>query len=178
MKKLLFIVGSFRKDSYNMALAKTIYEYLKDKADIKFLSYEDIPYFNEDIEFPAPNKIKGIRNEVKEADGLMFFTPEYNHSYPGALKNLIDWLSRPISEKEGNVLSGKLAAVAGASLGEGGTVSSQDALISLLNFLNIHVMMTPRVMIPKVYQDYKDGKFLQSEKYIFRFADKFLEFIK
>lgn len=55
---------------------------------------------NEDIETPAPEAVKRARDAVKFADGIWFFTPEYNHFFSGVLKNLIDWLSRPISENE------------------------------------------------------------------------------
>ena len=58
---------------------------------------------NQDIEHPAPEAVMRVREAVREADGLWLFSPEYNHAIPGPLKNLIDWLSRPVSEAEGQV---------------------------------------------------------------------------
>ena len=103
--KIVGIVGSFKKDSLNLKLSKTIKEYLKDKAVFEILDYMDVPFFNEDIEYPAPKAVSKVRDKIKEADAVWFFTPEYNHYFPGVLKNLLDWLSRPIS-KDVNCLAG------------------------------------------------------------------------
>lgn len=95
MKKVLLIVGSMREKAFNRQAALMAQKMLEKKADVSILSYEDLPQMNQDIEFPAPEAVARVRKEVAEADGLWFFTPEYNHSYPGVLKNLLDWLSRP-----------------------------------------------------------------------------------
>jgi len=109
--KIVAVVGSLRRESYNRQLALAAKEMLKGKADFEILEYQDIPFMNQDIEFPAPDSIKRVRAQVKAADGLWFFSPEYNHFFPGVLKNLIDWLSRQISETEPQVLAGKPAAL-------------------------------------------------------------------
>ncbi len=96
--RIVAIVGSLRKESYNRQLALTAKEGLGDRAAFEILEYADIPFMNQDIEYPAPEAVRRVRAAVREADGLWIFTPEYNHSYPGVLKNLIDWLSRPISK--------------------------------------------------------------------------------
>ena len=95
MKKVLMIVGSMRKKSFNRQLAAIAAELLRGKAEVSFLEYADIPYMNQDIEFPVPEEIARVREEVSRADGIWIITPEYNYSYPGVLKNLLDWLSRP-----------------------------------------------------------------------------------
>ena len=102
--KILAIVGSLRKASYNRQLAEKAKELIADNAEFEILEYADIPYMNQDIEFPAPEEILRVRAQVKQADGIWFFTPEYNHSIPGVLKNLIDWLSRSVSDTESEVL--------------------------------------------------------------------------
>jgi len=114
--KILAIVGSLRKESYNRQLALAAKEILGDRVDFSILDYQDVPFMNEDIEFPTPEAVKRVREEVKTADGIWFFTPEYNHFFPGVLKNLIDWLSRPVSDKEPKVLAGKPAAISGTFL--------------------------------------------------------------
>lgn len=124
--KILAIVGSLRKDSYNRQLALAAKEIIGDRADFNLLEYKDIPMMNQDIEFPAPEPVKRVREEVKSSDGIWFFTPEYNHFFPGVLKNLIDWLSRPVSNKEPQVLAGKPAAISGISPGISGTGIAQD----------------------------------------------------
>lgn len=96
--KILAIVGSLRKESYNRQLALTAKVVVGDRADFELLEYQDIPLMNQDIEYPAPKAVKSVRDAVKSADGIWFFTPEYNHYFPGVLKNLIDWLSRPTTK--------------------------------------------------------------------------------
>ena len=91
--KLLFIVGSLRKDSFNLQLAQAAAKYLEGKAEVEFLDYKNVQFFNQDIEFPAPPEVAAIREAVNAADGLWIFSPEYNHYFPGVLKNLLDWLS-------------------------------------------------------------------------------------
>ncbi|MDY4853907.1 MAG: NADPH-dependent FMN reductase, partial [Prevotella sp.] len=93
MKKILFIIGSLRKESFNKKLAKEVEEMLARRATVEYLDYSDVPLMNQDIEFPAPEAVKRVREKVAEADALWIFSPEYNYSYPGHLKNLIDWLS-------------------------------------------------------------------------------------
>lgn len=145
---ILAIVGSLRKDSFNRQLAEAARDALGDRAKLHFLSYADVPLFNQDIEYPAPEAVSRARAAVREADGLWFFTPEYNHSFPGVLKNLIDWLSRPASETERQVLYGKPAALAGISWGMSGTLVAQDQLAMLLSYLNLRLMNVPRVAVP------------------------------
>ena len=77
--KILAIVGSLRKDSYNRQLALAAKELIGGRADFRILEYQDIPLMNQDIEFPAPASVMRVREEVKAADGIWFFTPEYNH---------------------------------------------------------------------------------------------------
>ena len=100
MKKILIIVGSFRKNSFNTQLAKAVEKILENKADVSYLEYADVPFFNQDFEFPTPESVLKARSQVMDADGLWIFTPEYNYQIPGVLKNLLDWLSRPVSQDD------------------------------------------------------------------------------
>mgnify|MGYP003735218447 CR=1 FL=1 len=179
--KILAIVGSFRKDSFNRQLALAAKEIIGDRADFEILEYEDVPFFNQDIEHPAPKAVQRVRNTVKSADGIWFFTPEYNHFFPGVLKNLIDWLSRPISEKEPQVLAGKPAAISGASPGMAGTSLAQDHLVTLISFLNMDVMNYPRVTIPYAQKQVdSNNRLVLKESYTFleEQANAFVEFIQ
>lgn len=76
------IVGSLRKDSLNLQLALAAKELIGDRAAFSIIDYHDIPLMNQDIEFPAPESVKRVRDEVKSSDGIWFFTPEYNHFFP------------------------------------------------------------------------------------------------
>ena len=179
--KILAIVGSLRKDSYNRQLALAAKEIIGDRAVFNLLEYKDIPMMNQDIEFPTPESVKRVREEVQSSDGIWFFTPEYNHFFPGVLKNLIDWLSRPVSDKEPQVLAGKPAAISGISPGMSGTGIAQDHLVTLISFLNMNVMNVPRLTIPNAMQQLdRDGKLALKESYPYleRQANAFLDFIK
>ncbi|NLX77167.1 MAG: NAD(P)H-dependent oxidoreductase [Clostridiaceae bacterium] len=166
--KILAIVGSLRKDSLNRQLALAAKDIIGDRADFEILEYADVPLMNEDIEFPATEPVKRVREKVKEADGIWFFSPEYNHFFSGVLKNLIDWLSRPVSDEEPYVLYGKPAAVSGISLGMSGTGIAQDHLVTLISFLNMDVMNVPRVTIPNATEQLDDrGKLALTESYPF-----------
>ncbi len=178
---ILAIVGSLRKDSYNRQLALAAKEIIGDRADFSLLEYEDVPPLNQDIEFPAPEPVKRVRNAVKSADGIWFFTPEYNHFFPGVLKNLLDWLSRPISSSEPQVLAGKPAAISGVTPGMFGTALAQDHLVTLISFLNMKVMNAPRLTVPFASQQVDEqGKLVlrDSYPYLEKQASAFLDFVR
>lgn len=155
--KIIAIVGSLRKDSYNYQLAQQAQKLCSEQVQIDILDYHDIPYMNEDLETPTPKSIQNIRHCITQADGIWFFTPEYNHSYPGVLKNLIDWLSRP-DENQERVLNQKPAAISGITPGMSGTALAQDQLITLLSFLNMKIMNMPRLTIPNASEQLEDRK--------------------
>ena len=101
MKKILIIIGSFRQGSFNKTAAKYIQEqFINQNFNSKILNYDNVPFFNQDIEFPPPQSVSLVRQEIKNSDLVWIVTPEYNGSIPGILKNLLDWISRPIISGE------------------------------------------------------------------------------
>lgn len=125
MKKIRLIVGSLRENSFNRQLACRVKDMMEGKADVRFLEYADVPFMNQDIEFPAPQSVARVRQEIQESDGIWIFSPEYNYQIPGVLKNLLDWLSRPLIPDDCERISaakGKkvaISSVAGRSAGAG-----------------------------------------------------------
>ena len=157
--KIIAIVGSLRKDSFNRQLALEAKRLVSEWAELELLEYSDVPLMNQDIEYPAPEAVSRVRKAVKSADGVWFFTPEYNHYFSGVLKNLIDWLSRPVSDSEPQVLGGKPAAISGATPGMSGTGIAQDHLVALISLLNRKVMNRPRLTIPNAKEQVdEDGR--------------------
>ena len=180
---ILAIVGSLRKGSYNLQLAKQAQRVISANDScvaFNILEWADTPLFNEDIEHPAPDSISRVRKQVRAADGIWIFTAEYNHFFPGVLKNLIDWLSRPISEDHGNVLKGKAIALSGASIGMHGTSHAQDHLTTLLSYLDTNIMNSPRLIIPHVKEQSHDGilTLTTSLPYLEKQSQAFISFIK
>lgn len=126
--KVLGISGSLRRDSYNTKLLREAARHAPEGVELEILDREllrAIPAFDEDQESDPPASVEEVRNRVASADAVLFVTPEYNHSIPGWLKNVVDWLSRPKAEA---ALKGKDVAVAGASTGMFGAVWSQADL--------------------------------------------------
>ncbi len=178
--KILAIVGSQRQDSLNLQLAQKAADILGKNVEYEILTYSDVPLLSQDIEFPAPASVTRIREKVLGADGIWFFTPEHNHFFPSALKNLVDWLSRPWGENKGNVLAGKPAAISGITPGTSGTAIAQDHLVTLLSFLNMDIMNQPRLTVANAFSQVKDGKLSldASQSYLERQASAFVEFIE
>lgn len=141
-KQLLFIVGSLRKASFNRQLAEEVKALLAEQAEVRYLDYHEIPYLNQDDEFPAPAQIVRVRKEVEQADALWIFTPEYNYNIPGVLKNLLDWLSRSLiagdPERKSSV-TGKAVTISGAG-GKNATQSVRKQLDALLPFMGMRLM--------------------------------------
>lgn len=181
MKKILAIVGSLRKESFNLQLAKEAEIALNNRVEFEILDYLDIPYMNQDIEFPAPDSVYKIRQKVKKCDAIWFFTPEYNHFFPGLLKNLIDWLSRPIDDNTPPILEKKPVAISGITPGISGTGLAQDHLVTLLSFLDMKIMNKPRLTIANALEQVEGNTLILSDKNKDRIktqADAFIEFIK
>ncbi len=180
MKKILAIVGSLRQGSFNRQLALAAQKAVGSQAEFTILDYTNVPFFNQDLEHPAPEAVMQVRTAVKAADGLWIFSPEYNHYFPGVLKNLLDWLSRPINASEPQVLAGKKIALSGITPGLSGTGLAQDHLVTVLSFLNADIMNLPRLTIPNAMQQAPGGKLALtvSAPFLQKQAEAFLKYIQ
>jgi chromate reductase len=129
--RILGISGSLRRDSYNTALLHQAGELFQAEG-AEFEPYDglrELPPFDQDEENEAPGAVARLRAAVAGADGVFFTTPEYNSSIPGALKNALDWVSRPLAT---NAMRNKPVAVIGASTGGFGAVWAQAELRKVL----------------------------------------------
>lgn len=114
MKNILFIVGSLREGSFNHQMAKEAEHILADRAKVTYLDYSQVPLMNQDLETPVLPSVQAARDAIMAADAIWFFSPVYNFSIPGTVKNLIDWMSRALdlSETRGpSALQDKLVTV-------------------------------------------------------------------
>ena len=143
IKKVLFIIGSLRKNSFNRQLAAKCREILMQKGvEISELEFSAIPFMNQDSEMPVPASISRVRAEVAAADGIWIFTPEYNFAVPGVLKNLLDWLSRPLVPGDftsGTAIAGKKVTMSGVG-GKNATKNVRADLKNLLDFIKTEVV--------------------------------------
>jgi len=109
---------------------------------MRIADISDLPLFNQDLEEKFPASALRLKKDIETADAVLFVTPEYNRSIPSPLKNAIDWASRPYGE---NSFSKKPAAICGASVGAIGTACAQQALKSILVYLDVVLMGQPEV---------------------------------
>ena len=147
--KILGIVGSLRKNSYNKALMRVALELVPENAEIELFDIASIPQFNQDFETSPPQIVRDFKAKIKTADALLIATPEYNYSIPGVLKNAIDSASRPKTE---NVFDGKPVAIVSASVGRLGGARAQYHLRQSFVSLNMFPINYPEVMLPHAQQ--------------------------
>lgn len=142
--KILGIAGSLRQHSFNRGTLRAAAELAPEGAEIEIFDIEGIPGFNQDEEKDPPAKVAELKAKIREADAVLFVTPEYNYSIPGVLKNVIDWASRPYGD---SAWDGKPAAIMGASGGAIATARAQYDLRKMMVFLNMYPLNRPEVMI-------------------------------
>ena len=145
---VLGICGSLRRGSYNMAALRTAIELKPPGMTIAVADISAFPLYNEDVRAQGfPPVVETFRRQIREADALLFATPEYNYSMPGVLKNAIDWASRPPDQP----FAGKPVAIIGASAGMGGTARAQYDLRRSCVFLDMHPLNKPEVLIGQAH---------------------------
>ena len=143
--KVLGIVGSLRKESYNRKLMVAAGELMPEGMELEIAEIVDIPIYNEDaLEVGPPESVLKLKEKIAGADALLIATPEYNWSIPGVLKNAIDWISRPINTTP---LQGKPAALMGATTGPWGTVRAQLHWRQVFAYTNTYLLPQPQVFV-------------------------------
>lgn len=181
--KVIGFAGSLRKNSYNKMLLGTVQKMFPQDMEMEIIDIPDIPVYNYDIQesegFPA--SIIEIGEKIKQADAVLFATPEYNYSIPGGLKNFIDWLSR----LESKPFFGKPMSMVGATTGLGGTIRAQANLRTVALFIETNVMPKPEIYVTRAMEKFdKDGNLIDEttkkvlEKYIERFKEYIMIFKK
>src|SRR6476659_5296258 len=135
---ILGIAGSLRAGSHNTQLLRLAAEELPEGVElVVFDGLAEIPAFDQDLEDLAPDAVDALKAAIAEADGILIATPEYNGSIPGALKNALDWVSRPIAESP---IRRKPVAVIGASTSAFGAVWAQRELKKVLGVMGARVL--------------------------------------
>ncbi|MFC4604258.1 NADPH-dependent FMN reductase [Rhodococcus kronopolitis] len=142
-------VGSLSKVSINRRLAAALMRMSGDGLELREVPIGNLPLYNHDYDADYPPEGVRFKAAVASVDALIFVTPEYNRSVPGALKNAIDWGSRPWGQ---NSFALKPSAVIGTSPGKIGTAVAQQHLRSILSFVN-----SPELAQPEAYIQFTDG---------------------
>jgi chromate reductase len=139
------VVGSLRKESVNRKIAKAFVQLAPANLKLEIVEIGDLPLYNEEIDVGnPPASYQAFRERIQRADAVLFVTPEYNRSVPGALKNAIDVGSRPYGKSSWN---GKPCAVVSASPGAIGGFGANHHLRQSLVFLNMPVLQQPEAYL-------------------------------
>jgi chromate reductase len=146
--RIAVIVGSIRRESINRKLAVALAKLAEGKLDLEILRIDDLPLFSQDDEANPTPAVTRFKEAVKAADGLLFVTPEHNRSIPAAMKNAIDWATRPPGQ---SAFRGKVGAVTGTSKGKISTAIAQQHLLTIL-----HGHLAALLGNPEAYVQYAD----------------------
>ena len=151
-----YFVGSLSSRSINRVLARALIRLAPEEFEFTEIAIGDLPLYSPDYDASYPPEAVALKDAITRSDAILFVTPEYNRSIPGALKNAIDWASRPFGQ---NAFDNMPAAVIGASSGRIGTALAQQSLRGVLSFCNARQMTTPEAYIqfsPEIFAD--DGE--------------------
>jgi chromate reductase len=177
MMNLLAITGALRKDSYNTQLLRAVKEFAPPEMAIEIVTLHGVPLYDGDEEdkHGVPASVKALQEKVREADGVIISTPEYNFSFPGVLKNGLDWMSR-----SGNPFKWKRVGVMGASEGPIGTARSQYHLRQNLVGLEAITMPKPEIFVALAPTKFSGGKLTDeaTKKIIGTWLNAFKEWVK
>jgi chromate reductase len=145
--KVAVIVGSLRKESVNRQFAQALAKLARPKLDLRIVEIGGLPLYDQDLEAALPESVQRFKRDIESADALLFVTPEFNRSFSAALKNAIEWGSRPWGK---NSWAGKPGAIVGATLGTVGTAAAQSHLRSVAS-----AIATALTAQPEIYLNYR-----------------------
>jgi chromate reductase len=139
-----YIVGSLSSTSINRKVARAFVALAPEGVELVELNYSQLPVYSPDVDGDYPQVALDWKASIEGVDGILIVTPEYLRSIPGALKNAIDWASRPWGT---NSFNGTPVAIAGSSMGSIGTAAAQQHLRAVLGHLNAPTLGQPEVFL-------------------------------
>jgi chromate reductase, NAD(P)H dehydrogenase (quinone) len=142
--KVGYFVGSLSSTSINRELSKVLVNVAPQDLEFHEIPIRNLPLYSPDYDRDYPPEAMALKDAIHESQAILFVTPEYNRSIPGALKNAIDWASRPWGM---NAFDHVPTAVIGASIGQIGTALAQQSLRAVLSFCNARQMTAPEAYI-------------------------------
>jgi chromate reductase len=149
--KIGYFVGSLATASINRTLSKALIKLAPEDLQFTEITIRDLPLYSYDYDADFPPAARALKEAIEASDGILFVSPEYNRSIPGALKNAIDWGSRPWGS---NSFARKPTGIIGASVGSIGTAVMQSSFRSVLSFLD-----APQLNAPEAYIHYDAAVF-------------------
>ncbi|MFT4244927.1 MAG: NAD(P)H-dependent oxidoreductase [Micrococcaceae bacterium] len=178
-KKIGIVVSSLRHDSFSKLTANAFAKLLPGGFEARFIEIDDLSFYNQDLETEEklPESWVRLRKEIKEVDGIYFFTPEYNRSIPAVLKNALDVGSRPFGK---SVWAGKPALVVSVSPGALSAFGANHHLRQILTVLDMPTLQQPEAYIGNITSLLnEDGTFVpDTQKFFQLITDKYVDFLK
>jgi len=172
-----YFVGSLASGSINRTLSKALIRVAPEELEFTEIPIGDLPLYSSDFDGDYPPPGRELKRAIEASDGILFVSPEYNRSIPGALKNAIDWGSRPWGT---NSFARKPTGIVGASPGGIGTAVMQSSMRSVLSFLDAPQLNSPEAYVrfdPAVFGD--DGKVTDAdtEAFLRHYMEEYAAFV-
>ena len=176
--KIGYFVGSLSSGSINRKLSKALIRLAPAGLEFTEIPIRDLPLYSQDYDADYPAEGQALKTAVEGSDGILFISPEYNRSIPGALKNAIDWGSRPWGT---NSFARKPTGIIGASPGGIGTAVMQSSMRAVLSFLDAPQLNAPEAYIrfdPEVYGDDGEVKNPDTETFLRHYMEEYGAFVE
>jgi len=175
--KVGYFIGSLSSTSINRRLAQALIKLAPPELRMTEIVFRDLPLYSQDYDADFPPVARTFKQAISQCDAILFITPEFNRSIPGALKNAIDWASRPYGQ---NAFASKPAGVIGASPGAIGTALAQQSLRAVLAFCNAPQMTSPEAYIhftPDLVNESGDVTVDSTREFLRNFIHEFRDFV-
>jgi chromate reductase len=176
--KVGYFVGSLSSRSINRKLAKALIRLAPENLEFEEIEFKDLPLYSPDYDNDYPPPARKLKEALRRADAVLFVTPEYNRSIPGALKNAIDWASRPWGQ---NSFTRKPSGIIGTSPGKLGTALAQHGLRGILNYCNSPLMNVVEAYVqfaPDMIDDDGEVTIEGTREFLKNYIEEFAGFIQ
>jgi chromate reductase len=178
MKNIAVAVGSLSPHSVNKKLVRTLEALAEGKLRFHYLDIAALPHYDNDLWANPPRAVVELKETIEAADGVLIATPEYNRSFPGVIKNALDWASRPYGQSS---WMHKPAALTGASPGTIGTAAAQGQLRSILPLYGLILMGQPELyfyMKPGIITDELEITDETTQAFLKSWVEKFTAWVE
>jgi chromate reductase, NAD(P)H dehydrogenase (quinone) len=176
--KIGYFVGSLASGSINRTLSRALIKLAPGDLEFTEIPIKDLPLYSYDYDADFPPEGRALKEAIEDSDGILFVSPEYNRSIPGALKNAIDWGSRPWGT---NSFARKPTGIIGASPGSIGTAVMQSSMRAVLSFLDAPQLNAPEAYVkfnPDVFGSDGEVKDESTEAFLRHYMEEYCAFVQ
>ena len=176
--KIGYFVGSLATNSINRTLSQALIKLAPGDLEFTEIPIRDLPLYSYDYDADFPPEGRALKEAIEGSDGILFVSPEYNRSIPGALKNAIDWGSRPWGT---NSFARKPTGIIGASPGSIGTAVMQSSMRAVLSFLDAPQLNAPEAYVkfnPDVFGSDGEVKDESTEAFLRHYMEEYCAFVQ